>query len=554
MTQMALPDSLSGSFAAWWPAAQILALAATTLIQEDVPTITAAVSATAGRLSWAVGFWGCFLGIWLGDALLYLLARGLGRPALSGRWVRRFVSVAAVQRSEQWFAKKGTWLLISSRFVPGTRLPTYLAAGFLHLPFVRFLTITGVTVAFWTAGLFALVRWFGSSSSVFSAVGMPFRWTSIVGLALLFVALRWLPRAFAHPRMLSARVSLLRWTHWEFWPAWLFYLPVVARYLQLAFKHRSLTLPTATNPGIPTGGFVGESKFLTLQDLQSSSPEFTAETWFLPAGPVETRTRLIRQFAAERAVDYPFILKPDVGQRGVGVKVMHGPDDLRRYLNQTTAPLVMQRFIPGPGELGVFYYRFPGASHGHIFAITEKIFPTIVGDGERTVEQLVWQEPRARFMAHTYLRRLSDRRNDVLPRGTTVRLVEAGNHAQGCIFRDGARFNTPALAASIDAVSQRLNGFFIGRYDLRFATEAEVLAGRGFKILELNGAAAEATSIYDAKNSLRTAYQTLFQQWGLVFAIGARQRDQGITPVPLRALWRSWQQARKSIATYPGAD
>src|SRR5947207_12536665 len=76
-------------------------------------------------------------------------------------WARRFVDPVAVARSEQWFAAKGTWLLLSSRFVPGTRLPTYLAAGFLRLPFGRFLLVTGAAVAVWTVGIFLLARTFG---------------------------------------------------------------------------------------------------------------------------------------------------------------------------------------------------------------------------------------------------------------------------------------------------------------------------------------------------------------------------------------------------------
>jgi len=120
-----------------------------------------------------------------------------------------------------------------------------------------------------------------------------------------------------------------------------------------------------------------------------------------------------------------------------------------------------------------------------------------------------------------------------LAAGETLRLVEAGNHAQGCIFRDGARLHTPELAACIDGISRKLDGFFIGRYDLRFTHEADLCAGRNFQIIELNGAAAEAASIYDARNSLRSAYATLFRQWSLVFAIGAENRRRGHVPLPL---------------------
>jgi hypothetical protein len=56
----------------------------------------------------------------------------------------------------------------------------------------------------------------------------------------------------------------------------------------------------------------------------------------------------------------------------------------------------------------------------------------------------------------------------------TIRLVEAGNHAQGCIFQDGATLKTAALEDAIDRISQRIPGFSIGRYDVRY-TDADAL-------------------------------------------------------------------------------
>lgn len=345
-----------------------------------------------------------------------------------------------------------------------------------------------------------------------------------------------------------------RWLRWEFWPAWLFYLPVGLCYVRLALKYRSLTLPSAANPGILTGGLVGESKFHTLEQLHSGSPVFTAEAWLLPPGDARQRRTALERLRETNRLSYPYILKPDVGQRGVGVKLIRNAAEAARCLEQNCAALVVQRHVPGPFEAGLFYYRFPHEARGRLFAITEKVFPAITGDGVHTLEELIWEDPRARYLADRYLARFADRRGDVLPQGQSLRLVEAGNHAQGCIFRDGARWWTPELEARIHEISQRVPGFFIGRYDVRFESESELRAGRGFQILELNGAAAEATSIYDERCPLRTAYATLFRQWELVFAIGAANREQGATPTPPRQLWHLWRETRRRLATCPLAD
>ena len=314
------------AFAEWSPLAQAATLGLATFVQEDVPTVTAALLAGAGRLQWTTGILGCFLGIWVGDALLYLLARGVGRPLLQFAWVQRLATPESVARSERWFAERGVWLLISSRFIPGTRLPTYLAAGFLRLPFSRFLLTTGGAVAVWTLGIFGLARLFGAQLSGWLQRWNDRAWLLPVPVLATLIALRLLRRL---PWRLTVRpwaTRLGRWRRWEFWPPWLFYLPVGARYAQLALRYRGLTLPSAANPGIATGGLVGESKFATLSELWRSSPEFTAEAWHLPAPPHPCeathgralRLELLRSLCSEYAIAFPFILKPDVGQAGCG--------------------------------------------------------------------------------------------------------------------------------------------------------------------------------------------------------------------------------------------
>jgi hypothetical protein len=385
----------------------------------------------------------------------------------------------------------------------------------------------------------------------------PFRktgWVLLFSLIFVFLGLQ-LSKRFATPGHLKRLTTHLeKWSRWEFWPAWMFYPPVALYCLWLAIKYRSLTLPTAANPGIFSGGILGESKIAILQRLMDASPEFTAEAELVAGASHEERLASIREICHRRKIGYPFVLKPDVGQRGAGVKLIHNEVQTISYLDQTKAPLLLQRYAPGPYEVGLFYFRYPNEPRGRIFAITEKVFPTISGDGQSTVSELIWADPRARFMVGKYLERLRGREHDVLPRGETLSLVQAGNHAQGCIFRDGMKLYTTELVNRIDALSQRIPGFYIGRYDIRYSSEDDLSAGRNFQIVELNGAASEATSIYDARNSIFLAYRTLFRQWELVFAIGAGNRRNGCKPTPILELWQKWREYSRYAATYPAAD
>ncbi len=538
--------------AEWMPVWKIAGIFLATFVLEDVATVGAGLLLTAGVISWPTAFATCFFGIWLGDAGLYGLARFGGRNWFERSSFRKHA--ARVARCEQWFAERGTLILIFSRCFPGTRLPTYLAAGFLRLALPRFLLVTGLAAAVWTGLILGLAQIFGARLVPWLAAGQHGGWC-LLGLSGALLALFQLSRrVFGGVDFQRLGARLERWWHWEFWPAWLFYPPVALYCLWLAIKHRSVSVPMAANPGIFSGGMVGESKITMLEELYATSPGFTAEAVLIPAGELATRRQALATLLSRPGFTYPFILKPDVGQRGAGVKLIRTPAQADDYLRQTNTPLVMQRYVPGPCEAGIFYYRFPGETRGTIFSITEKIFPVVTGDGQSTIGELIVRDPRARLIASVYLKRMAARQDEVLPMGETCKLVEAGNHAQGCIFRDGGRLHTPELAARIDEISQKLGGFFIGRYDLRFATEADLRAGKNFQIIELNGAAAEAASIYDSRNSLRSAYRTLFQQWSLVFAIGAENRRRGHSPLPLLAVWKAWRAYNQTAASYPDAD
>ena len=542
----------SGAMAEWMPWGKAAGFFFATFVLEDAAAIGAGLLLATGQISWPAAFLACFFGIWLGDAGLYALARFAGR-----NWFEKSVlkkHSAKVARSENWFRERGTTILIFSRAIPGTRLPTYLAAGFFRVPLARFLIITGAAAFVWTFLILFLTQIFGAHVSQWLG---QYKSGSLFLLGtgiLLVVALQLVRRALMNLDWRQFSTGLARWTRWEFWPMWLFYPPVAIHYLWLVVKYRGTMLPTVSNPGIFSGGIVGESKMQTLHDLMTTSPEFTAEAELLAGDSAKARLISLREICERRNISYPFILKPDLGQRGAGIKLIRDEADAETYLTATNAPLLVQRFAAGPQEVGIFYYRFPNESRGHIFAITEKFFPVITGDGKSTIAELIWRDDRARFQAGKYLQRFGPRRNDVLADGETQPLVQAGNHAQGCIFRDGTNLNSTALEQRIDEISSKVSGFFIGRYDIRFASEDDLRAGENFKIIELNGAAAEATSIYDARNSLWSAYRTLFRQWDLVFAIGAENRRRGCMPMTISACWRSWRNYSALAATYPVAD
>jgi len=313
---------------------------------------------------------------------------------------------------------------------------------------------------------------------------------------------------------------------WEFWPPYLFYPPVVAYIAYLGIRFRSWTLFTAANPAISAGGFVGESKHQILERLKDASPWLPCST-LLTSGVPAQRISETEEFMRRHGLQFPVVLKPDAGQRGSGVAIVRSSEQLCEYLTHAAFPVILQEYVPGE-EYGVFYYRYPGDERGRVFSVTEKRMPVVVGDGKRTLEELIGADDRAVCMSDFYLRKNSERIQEVPAAGESVQLVEIGTHCRGAIFVDGGETITPDLEEVIDRIAKTFDGFFFGRFDIRVPSRQDFMAGRNLKIVELNGVTSEATHIYDPKHSLFDAYRVLFQQWRIAFEIGDRNRMRGI--------------------------
>ena len=122
------------------------------------------------------------------------------------------------------------------------------------------------------------------------------------------------------------------------------------------------------------------------------------------------------------------------------------------------------------------------------------------------------------------------------------------------IFSDGSYLDSEELRQTFDTIARKLPEFFIGRFDVRYEDPDDLRQGSGFHIIELNGAASEATDIYDERNSLSSAYKTLYRQWKLVYSIGAENRERGFKPASLWSFLCDWQDFRAQASYYPLAD
>jgi pimeloyl-ACP methyl ester carboxylesterase/membrane protein DedA with SNARE-associated domain len=519
------------------PWAQIGALVAATFVSEDLTCISAGLLAREARIDFFVAILGCLLGIFITDIWLWGMGRVFGRRVLGWRWISRRVPPATVDRFGERFDRHLGKAVVASRFLPGTRLPMYVAAGIVSKRPAAFIVWLLVAASIWTPILVLAAMIFGpAAAKPFEAI-LGVGWPSWVGaVLLLFFLLRIvsLLSSWRGRRRLAAAVSKL-W-RWEFWPVWLFYVPVFPWIAWLMIRYRGITTPTAANPAMPHGGFVGESKGEILSRLPA---EWVQPSMLVPPGRPESRLDTMRRHIDTAGWSFPLVLKPDEGQRGIGLKLARDWADVEGYFESNPRAVLVQTYNLGPLEAGVFYYRFPREATGRIFSVTDKAFPEVEGDGRSTLERLILRHPRLRMQWKVFTQRLAGRLSSVPAEGERLRLAVAGNHCQGTMFLDGRQLVTPALERVFDAIAQHYDGFFFGRFDIRYVSAESLRSGRDFKIIELNGVTSESTNVYDPSWSLLRAYRTLGRQWTLAFRIGDANRKNGHRTSSIRALLRA---------------
>jgi membrane protein DedA with SNARE-associated domain len=532
--------------------AQLAAIVLGTFVSEDLTTIGAGLLAGRGELPALEATVACILGIYLGDLGLWGIGRLAGTRLLQWRPVSAYLSPSRTERFAAWFERHARTAIVGSRFAPGTRLPLYLAAGACRTSFRPFAAWSLLAVGAWTPGLLAVSALLGEPLAArLAGVLATGRLITIASAIAVLIAWRVAVRLFSRRGRQQLAVRVARLWRWEFWPMWIFYPPVALWTAMLAVWYRGYQTITAANPGMPDGGVVGESKFEILSRLPRA--------WTIPAvlvgrGVLAARVDTLAQSMRQQQWTFPIVLKPDVGQRGAGVRVARTLEDVLAYLERVHDPVVAQPFHPGPFEAGIFYYRMPGWSRGRILCITDKHFPVVIGDGRSTIADLVWSHRRYRMQAATFLARMGDRQHVIPAPGERVPIGFAGNHAQGAMFTDGGSLITPGLEQRVDDIAQNYEGFYIGRFDVRYRDREAFTAGRDLAIVELNGATAECTNIYDPARTLLAAYRQLFLQWRLVFAIGAANRRLGTPVTPPRRLLALIRAHLASSTPFPVSD
>lgn len=364
-------------------------------------------------------------------------------------------------------------------------------------------------------------------------------------------------------RRQSFAAGLARLSHHEYWPTWALYVPIVAHNFLLGLKYGGFMTPSCCNPEFGNcGGMAGESKSHIFELFGPNPDPRLLPLRLIPAGehPSSRARRVIQLLHTDHTLaGFPIILKPNRAERGHAVKIARGESDVYAYFVDMTADAIVQRFHPGPYECGVMWVRRPTASNnpgpdpppppalaGDIFAITDKVFPVVEGDGRRTLEDLIWDHPRYRRQAKVFVARFAHELSRIPAKGERVQLARSGNHCQGVLFRDGEHLRSPALELAIDQIARAFPRLDVGRFDVRYESLHALQRGE-FAVVELNGTASEPTNIYDPDRSLWWAWGVMFRLWRRLYPLGAQRRREGVPMTRVRTLLRETRQHFRSL-------
>ncbi len=315
----------------------------------------------------------------------------------------------------------------------------------------------------------------------------------------------------------------IRLRHWEYWPFLLVYFPVIFVWFWYCLRARSFFFFSASNPSIKYGGYTMEPK----DDIYKLIPiEYYPKT--LSIQPQESYKSILQKIQ-EKEINFPCIIKPNIGMKGMGVMKIDNTIALEKAVALYTVPFLIQELINYPLEVGVFYIRNPHENKGRITGIVWKEMLAVIGDGIHTIEALILREPRYVLQIDAIKKLFTPTAlQEILAKDISKVLVPFGNHARGALFLDYTNKYAFDWEGTINKACIPIKDFYYGRLDIKFNSVEELAAGKKFSIIEINGAGSEPTHIYDPSHHIFFAWKEIIKHWEWMYQIAKYNHRKGL--------------------------
>ena len=162
-----------------------LTIFALPFFQEDAAVIGAATASITGAAPTEFILPAILTGLIASDAWKYWLGTLVRRHD----WAHRFAEKPGVSIAGDLVRKEFVQTMLTARFVPGTRIPTYIACGFFQADYIRYILVLALTASLYVGIVFVLFHTVGAVAGEQAKV-----WLPVVAVTVLvsYILFRWL--------------------------------------------------------------------------------------------------------------------------------------------------------------------------------------------------------------------------------------------------------------------------------------------------------------------------------------------------------------------------
>ena len=300
-----------------------------------------------------------------------------------------------------------------------------------------------------------------------------------------------------------------------YWVAKLFYYQSLLYYFFYSLRFRSFTFFAAANPIMHLGGMLDDKK---------SNTDMLFPIGLFPA------TDIVKANDWEKSKEplkYPVFIKPNIGLKGHHAALIESEDHLIDYMkNAGNEEILIQEFVDKQREFSILFAKNPVDNALQVSSLTEKKYPFIVGDGKRTLRQLIIDLDNPFVLKNVVLERLNEELDAIVDRDKKRIIEKIGNYSRGAKFYNLNHKITDKLAEELTRVLNDVKGIYFGRFDLK-ADSLENFAKGDWRAIELNGAKAEPLHIYDPNISWVRIIKDIHNHWQELTCIVKSQKRRG---------------------------
>lgn len=305
------------------------------------------------------------------------------------------------------------------------------------------------------------------------------------------------------------------------------------------------------NPSFPLGGLSAESKTKVLDHFRNTE-QYLPQVLVAKVMCFEQRRSTALAFLEK--VSLPVIAKPDRGVVGIGVRKINSIKELDEILEIMPCDYMLQGYCDFPLEYGIFFCKFPNQEKGRVVSLTQKIVPSVIGDGRKTVRELMDLNPEIKFNKNNLVTHARDL--DYVPTaGEPYQILVQASHTYGCVFKDRNVEINPDLESWMNDMCAADGEFYFGRFDMKIKNKETLKTGKGVKICELNGCWSEPTHIYDDDHTFTYAVRELFRSYARAYKIAKLNKQRLKMKVPYKEIlyaYKTYMQEKEEIIKVVG--